>query len=407
MKILSINLGNYSSTGTIAQGIMQEAEQHGIEYVLAYPFDPQNKASQKDDWIIGNRFGRKCSVALGMLTGFNGCFSLFSTMKLLRRMDRYCPDILHFQNLHNNYIHLPLLFHYVKKKRIKVVWTLHDCWSFTGQCPYFDIVGCDKWKTGCYSCPKYTEYPKALVDNTKRMWHLKKMWFNGVENLTIVTPSQWLADLVKQSFLNDYPVKVINNGINLSVFNPVESDFRQKKGLIHKKIVLGVAFDWSKRKGSDVFIDLAKKLPEDYKIVLVGTDEQVEKFLSPNILSIHRTQNQQELAEIYSTADVFVNPTREENYPTVNMEALACGTPVLTFRTGGSPEMLDKTCGSVVECDDVDALEKEIIRICTEKPYLEEQCIKKAREFDKNKRCKEYLELYERIIVAGTERNRV
>lgn len=404
MKILSINLGNFSSTGSIAQGIKQKAEQSGIEYILAYPFDIHNKVSQKDDWVIGNRFGRNCSVALGMLTGFNGCFSLFSTIKLLCRMNRYCPDILHFHNLHNNYINLPLLFRYVKKKRIKVVWTLHDCWSFTGQCPYFDMVGCDKWKTGCYSCPKYTEYPKALVDNTKRMWRLKKKWFNGVENLTIVTPSVWLADLVKQSFLSSYPVQVINNGIDLNVFKPAD-DVKKRYGWSSNKIVLGVAFDWGKRKGMDVFVKLAHRLPQDYKIVLVGIDESVQQDLPSNILALGRTRSQQELAEIYSAADVFVNPTREENYPTVNMEAVACGTPVITFKTGGSSEILDDTCGSVVDRDDVDSLEKEIVRICSEKPYSKGACIKKAEEFDKTKRFREYLKLYERINPAGTQKN--
>ncbi len=405
MKILSINLGNFSSTGSIAQGIKQKAEQYGMEYVLSYPFDPQNKVSQKDDFLIGNSFGRKCSIALGMVTGFNGCFSLFSTIKLLHRINKYRPDILHFHNLHNNYINLPLLFRYVKKKGIKVVWTLHDCWSFTGQCPYFDMVGCDKWKTGCYSCPKYTEYPKALVDNTKRMWHLKKKWFNGVKDLTIVTPSKWLAELVKQSFLNSYPVQVINNGIDLSVFKPTCDDIKERYGWSSNKIVLGVAFDWGKRKGLDVFISLAERLPHDYKIILVGTDDNVDKVLPQNIVSIHRTQNQNELAEIYSVADVFVNPTKEENYPTVNMEAISCGTPIITFKTGGSPEILDNTCGVVVDVDDIDTLEEEIVRICSEKPYTKEVCINKSKQFDKNEKFKEYIELYERINSAGTQRN--
>ena len=179
MKVLSINLGNYSSTGGIAQGIKQEAEKSGIEYVLSYPYDPYNKPIADGDIFIGSRFGRKASIALGMVTGYNGCFSYFATKKLISKIKKHNPDILHFHNLHNNYINLPLLFKFVKKQNYKIVWTLHDCWSFTGQCPYFEMVGCDKWKTGCHSCPNYKEYPKALVDNTKRMWHLKKKWFSG------------------------------------------------------------------------------------------------------------------------------------------------------------------------------------------------------------------------------------
>lgn len=405
MKVLSINLGNYSSTGSIAQGIQQEAEKQGIEYVLAYPFDPRNKPSRKDDWVIGNAFGRKCSIALGMVTGYNGCFSLFSTLKLLRRMKRYQPDIVHFHNLHNNYIDLPLLFRHVKKRHIKVVWTLHDCWSFTGQCPYFDMVGCEKWKTGCYSCPKYTEYPKALVDKTKRMWHLKKKWFNGVEDLTLVTPSEWLKKLVKQSFMGDYPCQVIHNGIDLSVFKPTAGDWKERNGLSSKKVVLGVAFDWGKRKGLDVFVKLAQRLPQDYQIVLVGTDETVQDQLCDNILALGRTGSQKELAQLYTMADVFVNPTREEVLGLVNVEALACGTPGVTFRSGGSPECYDDTCGAVVPRDDVEALEKEVIRICMEKPYTKESCQLRAKGFDKIEKFKEYIELYERINSAGTERN--
>ena len=220
--------------------------------------------------------------------------------------------------------------------------------------------------------------------------------FQGLD-LTIITPSQWLANLVKYSFLKDYPVKVINNGIDLSVFKPTENSFREKNGLTGKKIVLGVAFGWGVRKGLDAFIELEKRLPDDYQIVLVGTDDNVDKRLPAKIISIHHTQNQKELAEIYTAADVFANPTREENYPTVNMESIACGTPVVTFRTGGSPEILDETCGSAVDCDDVDALEIEIRRICEEKPYSVEACLAWSKNFDKNSRFEEYMKLYKEV----------
>ena len=398
MKVLSLNLGNFGSTGNIAQGIKNEANAVGMEYVLAYPVDPQNKPVQEGDWVIGDALGRKGSIALGMVSGFNGCFSLFSSWKLCRMIRRLSPDVIHFHNLHNNYVNLPMLFGCIKKLGIKVVWTLHDCWSFTGQCPYFDITRCEKWRTGCYGCPSYKEYPKALVDNTKVMWHLKKRWFCGVKDMTIVTPSQWLADLAKESYLKDYPVKVINNGIDLGVFSPMESDFAKRYGCEGKHIVLGVAFNWSKRKGFDVFCELAKRLDrEKYQIVLVGTDDDVDKLLPAHVSSIHRTESQKELAMLYSAADVFANPTREENYPTVNMEVLACGTPIVTFRTGGSPEIPDSTCGCVVEKDDIDAMEREIIRVCEERPYSREACLQRAKSFDKGDRFREYVDLYKSI----------
>ena len=228
------------------------------------------------------------------------------------------------------------------------------------------------------------------------MWKKKKEWFTGVKDLTIVTPSEWLADLVKKSFLSEYPIKVINNGIDLNIFKPTQSDFRDAHG-IEGLMLLGVAFGWGKRKGLDIFVELSKRLGNEYQIVMVGTDDVIDKQLSSSIISIHRTNNQQELAEIYSAADLMVNPTREDNYPTVNMESIACGTPVLTFETGGSPEIVDVNTGAVVPCDDVDKMIQEIERICKENPYSEEDCIRKAQVFDKWRKFQEYIELYESV----------
>ena len=197
------------------------------------------------------------------------------------------------------------------------------------------------------------------------------------------------------SYMSQYPIKVIYNGIDLSVFKPTESDFRAKYGLENKKIVLGVAFDWGVRKGLDVFVELSKRLSDEYRIVLVGTNDQIDSALPSNIISIHRTQNQRELAEIYTAADVFANPTREEAFGLVNVEALACGTPGVTFRTGGSPECYDDTCGVVVEKNDIDAMEREIRRICETHPYDIESCIKFAQGFDMYDRYREYIDLYQ------------
>ena len=256
------------------------------------------------------------------------------------------------------------------------------------------MAKCDKWKTGCYSGPRYRLYPYTFVDRTKQMWKLKKSWFGGVEDMTIVTPSRWLADLVKQSFLNGYDVRVINNGIDLDIFKPTAGNFREKYTLQDKKIVLGVASGWGYRKGLDVFIELSKRLPEDYKIVLVGTDDSVDKKLPPEILSIHRTCDQQELAQIYTAADVFVNPTREENFPTVNIESLACGTPVLTYRTGGSPECIDASCGIVVDRNDEEALYHAILQIAEKKPFSPEACRQRALQFSEKEKYNEYVQLY-------------
>lgn len=227
---------------------------------------------------------------------------------------------------------------------------------------------------------------------------MKKRVFSEFEQMTIVTPSLWLADLAKQSFLQNYPIAVINNGIDLSVFQPIESDFREKHGLTGKKMVLGVAFGWGVRKGLDVFERLAKELPEDYRIVLVGTNDAIDRELPANIVSIHATQNQRELAEIYSAADMFVIPTREENYPTVNMEAIACGTPVITFATGGSPEIVGEDCGIVVPCDDYEALFRAIQTVGEERLFTQGMCVSHARQFDMWLKFDGYVQLFETVM---------
>jgi glycosyltransferase involved in cell wall biosynthesis len=299
--------------------------------------------------------------------------------------------VIHLHNLHGWFINLPMLFSYIKKHDIPVVWTLHDCWSLTGQCTYFTMAGCDKWKTGCHHCSQTNRYPDTYFDHSKAMWRNKKKWFTGVKNMTIVTPSQWLGELVKQSYLKEYPVQVIPNGIDLNVFRPTG----EKNG-DGKFTLLGVAYEWDARKGLDVFIELARRLPDRFRIIMVGTDDAVDAKLPSNITSIHRTQNQQELAALYAQADLLVNPTREDNYPTVNMEALACGTPVLTFRTGGSPESVNEDCGMVIPCDDVDAMEAAILRL-ERHPLNPEDCVCQAQDFDKMKRFAQYCSLYEKI----------
>lgn len=230
-KIVSINLGNYGSTGRIMIGISNLAREHGYETYIAYPESKYVQPAMDNDIIICSPFWNRVNQKMAYITGLNGCFAPIATKRFLKKLDKIKPDIFHFHNLHNSYLNLPMLFDYVRRNHIKVIWTLHDCWSFTGHCPFFTLAGCDKWKTGCGECPQLSVYPSARIDQTKRMWKMKKKWFSGVEDLTIVTPSEWLAGLVKQSFLSEYPVKVINNGIDLTVFKPTMSDFRKRHGI--------------------------------------------------------------------------------------------------------------------------------------------------------------------------------
>ena len=394
MRILEINSVTYGSTGRIMLELADVARQFGKK-VLTVSGKWNNKEQIINHYFIGTALETRLHIFLAIVTGLNGCFSLIGTISLIFQIKKWKPDIIHLHNLHGDYICIPLLFDYIKKNEIPVVWTLHDCWAFTGHCPYFILENCKKWESGCNHCPQYDRYPRTLFDNSQYMYYLKKRWFCGVKKLVLVTPSEWLADLVKESFLKEYPVKVIHNGIDLSTFKPTASDFREKNNCLDKFVVLGVAFRWEYRKGLDVFVELADRLGEEYQIVLVGVDEKTINILPDNIIAIGRTDNVLELVQIYSAADVFVNPTKEDNYPTVNMESIACGTPVLTFETGGSGEMIDDKTGMVVQRDNIDLIVQTIKRIHNMNPYKVEECLNKAKTFEKEKNYYEYLRLYE------------
>ena len=395
MKIAEINTCHYGSTGKIMLQIAECARKHGHE---AKTFSRQWKGQtlpNEEHTFFGSHFEHGLHHAMAKITGKSECYSFFGTKSLVKALKKFQPDVLHLHNLHGFYLHLPTLVNYIKKYNVRVVWTLHDCWAFTGHCPYFDMAECKKWRTGCHNCSQYKTYPKSVFDNAKAGYRRKQKWFTGVKDMTVVTPSKWLADLTKQSFLGEYPVEVIHNGIDLSVFKPTPSDFRKKYNCEGKYILLCVAFVWSKRKGMDVLIELSKRLGDNYRLVLVGTNEKVESEMPENVVCIRKTQNQAELAEIYTAADVYVNPTREDNFPTVNMESLACGTPVITFQTGGSPEALDETCGVVVGKGDVDGMEKAVREICEKAPFTQEACVARAKAFDKEDKFEQYVRLYE------------
>ena len=400
MKVVQINATcGIGSTGKICYGISRVMTAENIEnYILCSRSNgyPLGIACSDSRYI---RFQALRAKILGNY-GFN---SKGATCKMIAELENIQPDLVHLHNIHGHDCDLKMLFSWFRRNHVRLLWTFHDCWTFTGYCTYFDMVRCEKWKHMCFNCPQ-RKASSWFFDRSRQLFQAKKKLLEDLD-LTIITPSRWLADMVGMSFLKVYPVQVIYNGIDLNVFRPRRGDFRKKYSLENKKVVLGVAFGWGARKGLDVFVALAERLPEDYKIVLIGTDAETNKLLPDNILSIQRTQNQQELAEIYTAADVLANPTREEVLGLVNIEALACGTPGVTFESGGSPECYDASCGAVVPCDDVDAMEREILRICTERPYSEAACIRRAREFDQDKRFKEYVELYERVNPSGNERN--
>lgn len=390
MRICHINTCDNGSTGKIARGIISQNCRE-----TDYLFVGKKTTLLNNVIKIQNKIGNIFHRLISGLFDWDTSGSKYATHKLIKQLKKLKPDIVHLHNLHGYYVNYPMLFNYLKKNKIKTIWTLHDCWSFTGHCAHFIYMCCDKWIEGCYKCPNLSSYPRSLFfDRSKQLYKLKKRLYADMEGLTIVTPSKWLHDLASRSFLRKHNILTINNGIDLNIFKPIENNFREKYNLNKAFIVLGVAFEWGHRKGLDVFINLADNLDENYQIVLVGTDAEIDRQLPANVISIHKTNNQQELAEIYSAADVFVNPTREDNFPTVNIEALACGIPVITFDTGGSPEIADETCGIVVPCDDVDSLKDNIKYIRNFKPFSSEQCRKRAEKFDMSDKFMEYINLY-------------
>ena len=367
MKVVQINSEcGKGSTGKIVTAISDLLFEKGIENYIFY--SGNHKSTYHRGIMIQKKAGIRIHQILSRVFGDQGFHSYFSTLRLIKMIKKINPDVILMHNLHGYYLHLGVLFCYLKKFDGKVFWTLHDCWAFTGHCTHFTIEKCDRWKKECGNCPQIHKYPYSwFFDRSKKLYQKKKKLFLSVKDMTIITPSEWLSGLVKESFLSEYPCKVINNGIDIEIFKPTKNDFKVKHSIENKKMVLGVASVWSYEKGLDVFINLAQKLDDSkYKIVMVGTDDSIDKQLPKNIISIHRTNNQKELAEIYSAADVFLNPTREDNYPSVNMEAIACGTKVVAFDTGGCQEILSNFNGTIIKDKSLENVIKAIVAVTSD-----------------------------------------
>jgi len=399
MKVLQINtVCGQGSTGRIAVDIHKLLLEQGHESVIAYG---RGEPLNCDNTIkIGNKIDFYNHALKTRLLDRHGFGSKKATGDFVDKIKYYNPDIIHLHNIHGYYLNIEILFNFLRKFNKPVVWTLHDCWAFTGHCSHFDYANCYKWETHCQECPERKSYPKSIfIDNSYNNYEKKRKLLTGLDKLTLVTPSEWLAKLVKRSFLKEYPVKVINNGIDLNVFKPVPGDFRERNNLTNKFIILGVANNWEKRKGFEYFIELSKLIETDEAIVMVGLSKNQLKQLPKNIIGITRTNNVKELAEIYTCADVFFNPTLEDNFPTANLESLACGTPVITFNTGGSIETVDNSIGFIVEKGNLEEAIRMIRRVKTEgKNKYRDSCIKRAdKYYNKDDKFQEYIKLYKSL----------
>lgn len=397
--ILEINTTNYSSTGNIMLNIAKEARNSGYQ---VYTCCKNSKSSQKfkyvNHFLIGTRLDWVLSNTLSYITGFRGYFNVINTYSLIHKINTLKPSLIHIHAIGECYLNLNIFFNYIKKNNIPIVWTFHDGWPMTGGCAFFALANCLKWEKTCYKCPlKKFEKTSLFFDRSTYLQKKKKEWFSNINNLIIVSPSDWLASYIAKSYLNQYPIKVINNGIDLSIFKPTESDYKTKYNITNKYILLGVAFMWNDRKGIDDIIKLSNFLSDKYVFILVGHIDN-DIVLPSNIIHINKTHDKTELAKLYTLSDLFVNTTYEDNFPTVNLEALACGTPIITYNTGGSPEILDSTCGCVVEKGNIDLMIKEIKRICETKPYAKDSCIIRSKKYNMIDTFKNYVNIYNNMI---------
>lgn len=399
MRLLQIDtcLGT-GSTGRITESIAQLAQSQGWECFIVHGARYVKRPSCISDVQSVSIVGEYVHFIEGLFFDNHGLSSRCATRKVVKYIEEIKPDIIQLHCIHGYYLNYKILFEYLNSTKIPIVWTFHDCWAFTGHCAHFVTTGCDKWKTECYRCPEKKCYPKSFVDCSRRNYSLKKALFTANQNLHIVPVSGWLKDFTRQSFLCDKDICVIKNGVDLTVFKPSE------KARVRKFRVLGVSGVWTKSKGIEDFYRLSELLDDEkFEIVLVGlSGEQMQK-LPKGIVGIQHTESVKELASLYASAEVFVNPTYADTFPTVNMEALACGTPVITYQTGGSPEAVSPETGWVLRQGDVDGI-ASIIKDMANRNMIEivaqrNACRERAeKEFDKNKCFEKYLELYSSLL---------
>ena len=404
-KLLQINpvVRENTSTGKIMRALGELAMTSGWESYIAYSRGRDGVPSHNSQLVpVGNRLDVLLHFLATRLLDAHGLASRLSTRRLIRHIRAIDPDIVHIHNVHGYFLHYPSLLHFLAERGKPVVWTVHDCWLFTGHCYHYAAAGCGKWQTGCHHCPQRGAFPRSwLVDGSARNFRKKKAAIGGMPNLTLVTVSAWMRAAIGQSFLKDKPCRVIPNGIDLDVFKPrlaQEADVRTRYGISAPVFYLAVASIWLKEKGVNDLAALATLLSDDEQLVLVGQMDAVGKAAFPaGVVFMDRTEDAGTLAALYSAATALVNPTWQDNYPTVNLEAIACGTPVVTYRTGGSPEALTPETGRVVAQGDVAGLATALRELrARDRSYLRASCREQAlARFGREDRFKDYLSLYE------------
>lgn len=398
-KLIQINTVCNGSTGNIMYQIQKQAQDSGYETLSLYG----RRKGFRDVSCAKYGHGVSFWIHVILTTAFDahGLGSYFYTRSMVKRIQEEKPDIIHLHNVHGYYLHLPTLFRYLKTQYTgKLVWTFHDCWPVTGHCPHFVAAQCDKWKTECKKCPNKKSYPISWgLDGSKRNYRMKKRLFTAIEDMVIISPSQWLANIVKQSYFKDTKCVVVPNGINLQTFYPREEDTVTQKYNIpdDKKIILGVASVWDERKGLKVFRDLAKELSGEYRIVLVGLSKRQIAGLPENIIGIPRTESADELAQLYTKAAIFINPSKEESFSLVTIEAMACGTPVIAMDTSAPRELVSGSNGVLLSDDNVQNYLKAI-RDIEQKDLDKNLIVDSVQQYSVGNMTKKVLDIYEELL---------
>jgi putative colanic acid biosynthesis glycosyltransferase len=401
-KLLQIVVeGNTGSNGTMAESIGELAIGQGWESWIAHGRFPRPSTSNLIR--IGSDWSVNFHALETRLFDRHGLGSRSATRKLIMQIRQIKPDVIQMHHLHGYYVNIRILFDFLRDAGIPVVWTFHDCWSFTGHCAWFEYAGCEKWLSGCGRCPQLSEYPASMwADRSALNFAEKQAWFTAVPDMVIVGVSHWISELTRRSFFRHHRVETIHNGIDTAVFDvhPEREAVRARYAGSDQMMVLGVASPWIKRKGLDDILALSRLTGERVQYVLVGLSEEQIRSLPANVTGLTRTENRRELAALYSAADVFLNPTLEDNFPTTNLEALACGTPVVTYATGGSPEAVCDQTGVVVPQGDVTGLQQALDRISRrERTAWHVDCRARVVEkFEKKIQFGQYLALYSELI---------
>lgn len=397
-KLLQINVcyGHYS-TGRIVENISDVVKSHGWDSYVAFRADVPSK-NTANLIPIGNKWSKYFHYIKSLLFDKHGQGSTNATLNLINKIKEINPDIIHLHNIHGYYIDIRVLFKYLRKANLPVVITVHDCWLFTGHCSHFTKISCDKWKTGCNNCRLISSYPKSIKDNSSYNYQLKLNLFSNIKDLHLVTVSEWLADLVKESFLGNNDIRVIHNGIDTNVFRILNNRPNIPNIDNQCKIVLGVSSAWYDDKGLKDYIALSQILPSDIKICLVGINHKHK--LPSNIICIPRTTNQNELVNIYNRADIVLSLSKSETFGLTIVEGYACGTPAIVYDNTALPELITPTTGLKVPNGDINAVKNAIIEILNEgKREYSKACRQLAVSAYNNVNCfAKYYQLYNEIL---------